>query len=82
MTRDQIADINPDLLVMDGFDDCILGICDRFGGDQFVVYDYAKVIAKLESMGMTHDEAVEYHEFNQLGAYVGDHTPAFMTTSL
>ena len=76
MTRDQIADINPDLLVMDGFDDCILGIGDRFGGDQFVVYDYAKP----ESMGMTHDEAVEYHEFNQLGAYVGDHAPAFMTT--
>ena len=30
---------------------------------------------------MTHDEAVEYHEYNQLGAYVGEHTPAFMTTS-
>ena len=82
MTRDQIADINPDLLIMDGFDDCIVGIGTRFGSEEFVIYDYAKVIAQLESQGMTHDEAVEYHEFNQLGAYVGDHTPAFMITSL
>ena len=82
MTRDQIADINPDLLLMDGFDDCILGVGTRFGSEEFVIYDYAKVIAQLESQGMTHDEAVEYHEFNQLGAYVGDHTPAFMITSL
>ena len=82
MTRDQIADINPDLLIMDGFDDCIVGIGTRFGSEEFVIYDYAKVIAQLESWGMTCDEAVEYHEFNQLGAYVGDHTPAFMITSL
>jgi hypothetical protein len=82
MTRDQIADINPDLLLMDGFDDCILGVGTRFGSEEFVIYDLSKVIAQLESQGMTHDEAVEYHEFNQLGAYVGDHTPAFMITSL
>ena len=82
MTRDQIAGINPDLLIMDGFDDCIVGIGTRFGSEEFVIYDYAKVIAQLESWGMTYDEAVEYHEFNQLGAYVGDHTPAFMITSL
>ena len=82
MTRDQIADINPDLLLMDGFDDCILGVGTRFGSEEFVIYDLSKVIAQLESQGMTYDEAVEYHEFNQLGAYVGDHTPAFMITSL
>ena len=60
MTRDQIADINPDLVVMDGFDDCILGIGTRFGSEQFVIYDYDKVIAQLESYGMTYEEAVEY----------------------
>jgi hypothetical protein len=80
MTRNQIADINPDLLLMDGFDDCIAGIGTRFGSESFVIYDYSKVIAQLESQGMTYEEAVEYHEFNQLGAYVGDHTPAFIQT--
>jgi hypothetical protein len=27
---------------------------------------------------MTYEEAVEYHEFNQLGAYVGERTPVFI----
>ena len=81
MTGKQIADINPDLLVMDGFDDCILGVAIRFGSEQFVIYDYDRVIASLESQGMTYDEAVEYHEFNQACSYVGDHTPAFIQTA-
>ena len=34
---------------MDGFDDCIIGICESFGGESVVAYAYDKVIAKLES---------------------------------
>jgi len=76
--RDELADINPDLLLMDGFDDCIIGICESFGGESVVAYDYDKIIASLESQGMTYEEAVEYHEFNQAGAYVGERTPVFI----
>jgi hypothetical protein len=76
--RDYIADLNPDLVVMDGYDDCICGIGTRAGDEQFVVYDYAKVIAKNMSAGMTEEEAVEYFHYNQECAYVGEHTPAFI----
>jgi hypothetical protein len=66
------------LLVMDDFDDCIIGICHRFH-DSFVVYDEKKVIAKLmERDGMTEEEAREFHDFNQLGGWHGEHTPGFM----
>lgn len=66
------------LLVMDDFDDCIVGICHRFH-DSFVVYDEKKVIAKLmERDGMTEEEAREFHDFNQLGGWHGEHTPGFM----
>jgi len=66
------------LLVMDDFDDCIIGICHRFH-DSFVVYDEKKVIAKLmERDGMTEEEAREFHDFNQLGGWHGDHTPGFI----
>lgn len=51
--RDYIADLNPDLVLMDGYDDCICGIGTRAGGEQFVAYDYAKVIAQNMSSGMT-----------------------------
>lgn len=65
------------LLTMDGFDDCIVGVAYQFNRS-FVVYDRQKVIEKLMADGMSHDEAVEFHEFNQAGAWVGDHTPAFL----
>jgi hypothetical protein len=76
--RDRLAEIDPDLLLMDGFDDCIIGICESFGSVPVVAYDYDKVIATLQSDGMTYEEAVEYHEFNQAGAYVGEQTPVFI----
>ena len=82
MTREQIADINPDLPMIDGFDDCIIGVGTRFGSESFVIYDYDRVIAKLQTNGMTYDEAVEYHEYNQLGSYVGNHTPGFIRTTI
>ena len=71
------TDTGIELKVMDGYDDCIVGICQRFN-DTFVVYDRARVIQKLMADGMTFDEAMEFHEFNQLGAWVGAGTPAFL----
>lgn len=41
-------------------------------------YSVDKVISKLISQGMTHEEAEEYFDFNQLGAYVGEYTPCFI----
>lgn len=74
----QISEEYPDLLVMDGFDDCIAGVCQKYGLEPFVVYDYKKVINKLMKAGITYDEAVEFHEFNQACAYVGENTPGFI----
>jgi len=36
------------------------------------------VLDKLVEGGMTHEEAVEWFEFNQIGAWVGDKTPCFI----
>lgn len=70
-----------ELLTMDGFDDCIVGIGYR-GGNQstYVVYDTQKIINKLMKDGMSYHEAVEFHEFNQASAWVGDKTPGFVDT--
>lgn len=76
--RELLADIDDDILLMDGFDDCIIGICESFGSSPVVAYDYDLVIAQLQSHGMSYEEAVEYHEFNQAGAYVGERTPVFI----
>lgn len=77
--RDILAEMyGEELLFADGFDDAIIGVGER-NSDTFVVYDLKKVFAILESEGMSSDEAREHFEFNILGAYVGEHTPAFVT---
>jgi len=67
-------------LVMDGFDDCIVGFLERFGlPEPIVVYDRERVIRKLMDNGIeTYEEAEEFYNFNQLGSWLGDGTPAFL----
>lgn len=75
-----LRDYYPKALLMDGFDDCILGICIRFGQEPIIAYDQNAVIAKLMQQGVDEEQAIEYFEFNQLGAWMGDTTPCFIDT--
>jgi len=68
-----------ELLLMDGYNDCFLGVVERAGMPPIACYDKAKVIARLRGDGMTQDEAVEFFEFNQVSAWMGDKTPCFLT---
>jgi hypothetical protein len=72
------AEDHPELIQMDGFEDCAIGLLERFGQPPIIVYDRRRVIAKLMAQGMTDEEAEEYYGFNQLGAWVGEYTPAFL----
>jgi len=66
-------------LKMDGFNDCIEGIVERFGQIDIICYNKEKVIQKLIDDGeCSYEEAMEYYEFNQLGAWVGEGTPCFL----
>lgn len=76
--REQIAEFNPDALFMYGHDDALIGVVTRFGMGEVACYDYDKVIAGLMKDGMTEEQAVEFHEFNQIGAWMGEGTPAFL----
>lgn len=64
---------------MDGYNDCIIGVVERYGQPDIVCYSKAKVINKLMLDGMTFDDAMDFHEYNQAGAWVGDLTPCFLT---
>jgi len=77
---DIIREQYPDVRIMNGFDDCIIGICSRFGQGDIVAYSLNKVIDKLTKDGMSVEEAFEFYEFNQLGAWVGDTTPCYIDT--
>jgi hypothetical protein len=71
-----ISEEHPDLLTLDGFDEAVIGIVERC--DLLVVcYDKNKII-KILMRDMNHEEAMEYYEFNILGAYMGEHTPVYL----
>jgi hypothetical protein len=71
-----------DMLTMDGYDDCIVGVVEQFGRPPIACYDKRMVLAKLQMDGMTEDEAEEFWSFNQIGAWAGDGTPCFLTQKI
>ena len=81
MKKDKLfAEFDTDeLLVMDGYDDCIVGIVERLGQDPIVCYDKEKILNNLKKDVMNEEEAEEFFYFNQLGAWMGNLTPCFVT---
>jgi len=74
---DVLAEVDSEILIADGFDDAIIGYVERFDG-AYALYDKAKVIDILKK-DMSEEEAIEYYAYNIIGAYMGEHTPAFAT---
>ena len=79
LTLDEIADINPEAMLADGFDKGILGMCVQFGSEPVVAYDFNKCVEIImERDGMEREEAIDFMNFNVVGAYVGLSTPVFI----
>ncbi len=70
--------LHDDVLFADGFDDAIIGLGSQFN-TQFMVYDWHKCVEILVAGGCDVDEAEDYMGFNVTGAYVGKHTPVFVS---
>jgi len=71
-----LADRDMTLLLMDGFDEAFIGWTTRINEPDCAVYDYdAMVRICMWRDGMSDDEAVEYIEYNCIGAWVGEQTP-------
>jgi hypothetical protein len=78
MTLEEILEHYEDveLLKADGFDGAVIGIELR---QNRLVYDVNKMIEILIIRdNMSEDEALEYIEFNVIGAYVGEQTPIYV----
>lgn len=62
----------------DGFETAFIGVARQFDR-VFAVYDMTKCLAVLVDQGMDLESAKEFMSFNVTGAWIGNHTPAFMT---
>jgi hypothetical protein len=82
MTREEIAEINPEALLCDGFDDAIIGMAERINLGPVVAYSVSKILdIMIERDGMTYEDAVEYYDYNIIGSWMGENTPIFITTN-
>jgi hypothetical protein len=73
-----LAESEEAMIKMDGYDDCILGVIKGAGQETKICYDVNLVIKRLMADGLSEDEALEFFEYNQMGAYVGESTPVFL----
>lgn len=76
--RDWVAEYGEDIVLFDGYDDCIIGVCVRAGQLPIVIYDYYSMIDKIIEDGASYDEAVDHFEHNIIGTYAGEFTPCFL----
>jgi len=79
-----------EVLVMDGFDDCIVGLIHNVEKFPILCYDKRQVINSL-IVNFTEENstdlpdfdayttAIEWFEFNMIGAWMGNGTPCFLT---
>ena len=81
---EHMEEVNPEALYPTDMKEAIVGILNRFGMEPIIVLDRAKCIEILmessgDDKGMSWEEAEEYFEFNTIGAWMGEGTPAFIT---
>lgn len=63
-----------------GFDRAFVGIAQRCGQPDLAVYDYDAAVAILvKEAGMPINEAVDFLEEGELGAWHGDSSPLWLT---
>jgi hypothetical protein len=78
-TRERIRDfVDEGALLMEGFDDAIIGVAERCGQPTQVAYSRNRCIEILEAQGMSHEEANEYFDFNCAGSWMGEGTPVII----
>ena len=82
--REYLEEVNPEAMLFDGLEDALVGTCDRIGQPTLAAYDYDKCIEILaKDMTDSDDDdpytmAVEYFDFNVIGAFIGESTPVFI----
>jgi hypothetical protein len=74
--------MNEDTLMIDDMDAALIGVCMTWHGNMLVeraIYSGEIMVEMLvETSDMTEEEAIEYIDFNIIGAYVGETTPIIM----
>lgn len=76
--KDHLMEIleEEECLTADGFDEALVGC--TYGANVVAVYDINKMIEILMEDGTNYDDAVEFLDYNVVGAYLGEKTPLYI----
>jgi len=77
---DLVEEMNPEAKYPSDMKEAIIGWVERFEMEPVILLDKDKCIEILmKDSEMSYEEAIEYFEFNTIGSWVGEGTPAFAT---
>jgi len=74
---DEVESQGLEVILLDGFNDAILGLTRLSEGGVVVAYSVSKIIASLMD-DLSYEEAREHFEFNIIGSYLGPKTPVYV----
>ena len=63
-------------LTADGVDDALVGC--TYGANVVAVYDINKMVEILMNEGTDYEDAVEFLDYNVVGAHLGEKTPLYV----
>lgn len=71
-----LNDIKESVVLMDNFDEALIGLSQRINEPLLAVYSWEKMIDVCVARdGMSYEDAIEYIDYNCIGAWIGDQTP-------
>jgi hypothetical protein len=77
MIDNKYFDLAEGAVMLDGFDDCIVGVSESFGEEPRIIYSKKQIITKLMK-DMSQEEAVDYYYYNIVGGMFGTQNPIFV----
>jgi len=77
MVKNKYYDLAEGAILLEGFDDCIVGVSESFGEEPRFIYSKKDIVSKLME-DMNEQDALEYYYFNILGGHFGDKNPIFI----
>ena len=75
---DKISEINPEALYPSGLERAIIGIVERSGQEPLILLD-KRLCIEILTEDKSEEDAIEYFDYNVIGAWMGNGTPCFVT---
>lgn len=77
---DNFSEMNDKAIYPIGFENAVIGSVERFGMAPLILLDRDECIRIfMDRDGMDYEEAIEFFDFNVIGAWMGEGTPCFAT---